>query len=253
MSSPQGAETPRSRVLGGRFTTCEAICYVWRCWQPMWRLMAEGNVSNEPSVHGDAIESARAGLAMGEASLGVSTTSFLTAVGFFFIGLLLTGDKSLQLDLRVPLAFLFISAFGFLYSTLVYANASGEIARLNKHNFDRQMCVGNALSEYLGVYCLAFAAPLAVLGYSPDKVLSIVVFAISLSGWLLYHLLGYSILERYVTGVRLRLVVFGISAVYACAFFASYARWDPLSWSASGALAVAVVWLTVMSIRRGTE
>lgn len=135
---------------------------------------------------------------MNEASISVMLTSFMTAVVIFFIGLLLTGDAKLQIRLRVPLVLLFFSAFGFLYSTLIYANASGEIARLKKNMFDRQMTIGNILSEFFGVYCLVFAVPIVVLGYSPDKILSFFVLIISLLSFLIYHLMGYSILERYM-------------------------------------------------------
>lgn len=137
-------------------------------------------------------------LYMNEASISVMLTSFMTAVVIFFIGLLLTGDAKLQIRLRVPLVLLFFSAFGFLYSTLIYANASGEIARLKKNMFDRQMTIGNILSEFFGVYCLVFAVPIVVLGYSPDKILSFFVLIISLLSFLIYHLMGYSILERYM-------------------------------------------------------
>jgi hypothetical protein len=101
-------------------------------------------------------------LYMGETGASVSLTSFMTAVVVFFIGLLITGSPDLQVRLRIPLLFLFLSGLGFLYSTLIYANASGEVARLRQNEFRKQMSSGNITSEFLGVYCLVFAIPIIV-------------------------------------------------------------------------------------------
>jgi hypothetical protein len=133
-----------------------------------------------------------------EVGIGVSFSSFMTAVVFFFIGLLLTGKLELQFRLRVPLILLFLSAFGFLYATLIYANASGEQARRGEKVFDKQVSAGNILSEYLGLYCLVFSLPITVLGYSPDKILAVILLIIDCAGFYIYHKLGYSIFERYL-------------------------------------------------------
>jgi len=137
-------------------------------------------------------------MGMREASTSVSFSAFMTAVVFFFIGLLLTGEPELQLRLRIALLYFFGSAFGFMYSALVYANATGAIARLKTKAFERNMVTGNALSEYFGVYGLALAVPVAVLGYSPDQILSLGVFSLSSLFMVVYHAMGYSILERYI-------------------------------------------------------
>ena len=205
--------------------------------------------NKEESKRGSELNKAE--LNMGEVQAGISLTSFMTVVGFFFIGLLLTGSESLQFRLRVPLAFLFVSAFGFLYSTLVYANASGEIARLNRNSFSKQMCVGNVLSEYLGVYCLAISAPLAVLGYSPDTFLAVLVFLVSSFSWLLYHHLGFSILERYLKGIWFRLAVTLFLLVNVVAFVAFYLQWMSLFYCSATLLAFLIMLLTVYSLKRG--
>jgi len=160
-------------------------------------------------------------LYMGEVEIGVSFTSFMTGVVFFFIGLLLTGDPSLQQFLRIPMLYLFMSAYGFLYSTLVYANASGEVARLRRKSFDTQMKIGNILSEYWGVYGLVFASPLVILGYSPDKLLALFVLGVSLLGFILYHLSGFSILERYFSR-NVFLSIFSIMSLLHVGSFVSF-------------------------------
>lgn len=135
-------------------------------------------------------------LAIGEANTSVSLTSFGTIMDTFFIGLLLTGSVELQLPLRVPLAYLFISLLGFLYSTLIYANASGPAARADLVEFDRQMDIANSISEFWGFYFASFAFPLVILVYSPGPTLAVVVLVSHIIGFVFYHVSGYSILER---------------------------------------------------------
>lgn len=192
-------------------------------------------------------------LNMGEASTSVALTSSMTAVVLFFIGLLLTGSPAVQIRLRLPLFFLFVSALGFLYSTLVYANATGEIARLSRRSFERQMSIGNILSEYLGVYGLVFAIPLVVLGYSPDRVLPQMVLIVSVTGFLLYHCLGYSILERYVGRVSFYSFIFVALGLHVGSFLSLY--WDHTGAyyvQALGLLSLIMI-VTVVSLRRREE
>jgi len=189
-------------------------------------------------------------LFMNEASISVMLTSFMTAVVIFFIGLLLTGEPELQMRLRVPLVLLFFSAFGFLYSTLVYANASGEIARLKKNKFDRQMTIGNILSEFFGVYCLVFAVPIVVLGYSPDKILSFFVLGISLLSFLIYHLMGYSILQRYINRPLFYLTLFVFLSVYLLSFFFFYTDMQSLFYILSSILIAFIIGLVLFLLQK---
>lgn len=189
-------------------------------------------------------------LFMNEASISVMLTSFMTAVVIFFIGLLLTGEPELQMRLRVPLVLLFFSAFGFLYSTLVYANASGEIARLKKNKFDRQMTIGNILSEFFGVYCLVFAVPIVVLGYSPDKILSFFVLIISLFSFLIYHLMGYSILQRYLKRSAFYLALSMILLTYLFVFIFFYVEREVLFYTLSAFLIVQIITLILILLQK---
>lgn len=187
---------------------------------------------------------------MNEASISVMLTSFMTAVVIFFIGLLLTGEPELQMRLRVPLVLLFFSAFGFLYSTLIYANASGEIARLKKNKFDRQMTIGNVLSEFFGVYCLVFAVPIVVLGYSPDRILSFFVLGISLLSFLIYHLMGYSILERYLKKSAFYLTLTLILLTYLFSFILFYVEQETLFYILSALLIFQIITLILFLLQK---
>jgi hypothetical protein len=194
-----------------------------------------------------------ASLYMGEASTSVSLMSFMTALVFFFAGLLLTGSAENQVRLRVPLSMLFLSAFGFLYATLIYANATGEIARRHRHGFDRQMSVANVVSEYFGVYGLVLAIPLTVLGYSPDRPLAMIVLILAVTGLWFYHSLGYSIMERYYSRQRTTALMVSILAINIGQFVSFYMDIPALYYLLSACLCGIFALLTASGIRRGHE
>ncbi len=161
-------------------------------------------------------------LYLNESGISVSLTSFAAAIDFVFIGLLLTGDQSLQVRLRVPLILLFLSAFGFIYASLIFANASGKVSRLDYSTFEKYMHTGNIVSEYFGVYGLIFAVPLVILGYSPDPVLPLVILLISVLGFSFYQFSRFSILSRRFSGFFFFLMVFLFLATLVVAFIFFY-------------------------------
>jgi len=132
-----------------------------------------------------------------EIQVGVSFTSFMTVVTMFFTGLLITQFEQFTATVRVPILFLIISTFGFLYSTLIYANASGAINRITTKRFDRQMEIGNILSEYLGVYFLILSIPLVINLVATDWFLKLSTLLVSLGGLAIYHISGFSIMDRH--------------------------------------------------------
>jgi len=131
-----------------------------------------------------------------EIQTSVSFTAFMTAVTLFFVGLLITQFKVFDPSINIPILFLIISTFGFLYSTLIYANASGRVARFSNKDVQRDLNHGNALSEYLGIYLLIFSIPLVIDIITVDNFLKISTLTAALGGLLIYHLLGYSLMER---------------------------------------------------------
>lgn len=149
-----------------------------------------------------------------ETGSALNLNFFMTIVVIFFLGLLLASPVDLRPRLRIPSLFLIISAFGFIYSSLIYANASDRYARLHFLDFGRYVAIGNIVSEYLGVYFLIFSTPLAVLGYSQDEVLGWIVCVINILACSAYHLLGFSVLQRYIQGkVAFRSSVFVMLAL----------------------------------------
>jgi hypothetical protein len=136
------------------------------------------------------------GLIQSEIQTSVSFTAFMTAVTIFFVGLLITQFKDLDSSIRIPILFLIISTFGFLYATLIYSNASGKVARLGKVNVDKDMILANSLAEYMGLYFLVLAIPLVINVAASDVFLRVATLIVVLGGLTIYHASGFSIMGR---------------------------------------------------------
>ena len=137
------------------------------------------------------------GLYQTEVQTYVSFTSFMTAVVVFFTGLILTQFKSFDILIKVPVTFLIVSIFGFLYSTLIYTNAAcdvreGKLEKANKH-----ILFGDILSEYLGIYLLVFSIPLVINVLTTDTFLRMVTLLSSIGGFAVYQFSHFSVLERH--------------------------------------------------------
>jgi len=131
-----------------------------------------------------------------EIQVGVSITAFMTAVTIFFVGLLIANFDKYNISIRIPILFLIISTFGFLYSTLIYGNASGQVARLKSEKFNKHMILGNSISEYIGVYLLILSMPLVINVITEDLFLRIATLVAAFTGLIMYHASGFSIMER---------------------------------------------------------
>jgi hypothetical protein len=138
-----------------------------------------------------------ANLFQNEIQVSVSFTAFMTAVTIFFVGLLITKFESFELSIKIPILFLIISTFAFLYSTLIFANASGQLSRHITKNFHKNMLIGDTLSEYLGVYLLVFAVPLVINVITTDSFLRLATLIAALGGLFIYHISGFSLMDRH--------------------------------------------------------
>ena len=127
----------------------------------------------------------------------VSFTAFMTAVVVFFIGLLLTKFESFDISVKIPIAFLIISTFGFLYSTLIFTNASEDISKRQWNIAKKYMLLGDILSEYLGVYFLILSIPLVINVVTSDLFLRVITLVISLVGLAIYQFAHVAVIERH--------------------------------------------------------
>lgn len=153
----------------------------------------------------------------------VAFTAFMTAVVVFFAGLLITRFESYELSIKVPIAFLIVSIFGFLYSTVVFANASGEISEGNTSKFKKHMLLGDILSEYLGIYLLVVSVPLVINVVTQDVFLRAITVVSALSGLAIYQFSHFSVIEKHLESkyhvFSLAMILFGL-LLYASQLYA---------------------------------
>lgn len=133
----------------------------------------------------------------GQISTSMSFSAFMAAVVIFFVGIILSRFSDYDSSIRVPICFLVLATFGFLYSALIYANSSGEVVQGRIKNFKRNMFVGDILSEYFGVYFLVLSIPLAINIIASDMYLRTTVALASLLGFSFYQFSHFSISERH--------------------------------------------------------
>jgi len=67
----------------------------------------------------------------------------------FFTRPLISNYNSFPTSVRVPLLFLIVSTFGFIYSTLIYANASGKLTNGNLKYCNKGLNTVDVLSEFI--------------------------------------------------------------------------------------------------------
>jgi N-acetylglutamate synthase-like GNAT family acetyltransferase len=110
---------------------------------------------------GPAFEIARferddpATLQSGEAAAGIAFSGSLLAAITFLLGISFTSDRFPD-DVRLVLIG---ATFSTMLSLIVYASASGELARIRANSFGRIMKWGNVLSEYGGVLPFLISLP----------------------------------------------------------------------------------------------
>jgi hypothetical protein len=147
------------------------------------------------------------GVYQDEVQTGVNLTAFLTGVTVFFTGLLITKFNDYDLSIKIPILFLIISTFGFLYATLILGNASTELSRLKTERFHKCMNIGDAIAEFIGVYFLVLAIPLVINVITADNFLRLSTLIVSMGGLIIYHLSGFSIMQDYYKKAHLWLLL----------------------------------------------
>ncbi len=125
----------------------------------------------------------------------VSFSSVMIAVCVFFVGFLLASFHSYDISIKVPIAFLIIALFSFLYATLIYTGSSAEVTLQNHKKFLRATFLGDAISEYLGVYLLVCSIPLTINAITSDTFLRFVTLGAAAIGLTVYQLSNISMIE----------------------------------------------------------
>lgn len=163
------------------------------------------------------MDSSKKNYSIGEIQIDVSVTSFMMAVTTFFTGFLISSYDSFNNSIRIPILFLVISTLSFLFTNLIFANASGEIRSGNHVGANKHADAGNVISEFLGIYLLVTSIPLVINALTGDIFLRIAIFIVAVSALFGYSMSSFSIIKRYISTTFLRLlysaVLTGLGAV----------------------------------------
>lgn len=180
-----------------------------------------------------------------EIAIDVSVTSFMMTVATFFAGFLIASYDSFDNSVRIPMLFLIVSTLAFLFTNVIFANASGEISAGNREGANKHASTGNIISEFLGIYLLVISLPLAINAITDDVFLRAAVFAVSMIALIGYSVSPYSIIKRYINTVFLRLsysVIFAF--IWAVCFSTQQA--DSYPYVISSVIIIAYLTLTTI-------
>ena len=189
-----------------------------------------------------------AALQSGEAAAGIAFSGSILAAITFLLGFAFSSTRFPD-DVRL---LLIGATFATVLSLIVYASASGELARIRSNSFGRIMKWGNVLSEYGGVLPFVISLPVTYAQASGDP-WTTMVLAVVLSlalGW--YERSEFSIAHRFRrsrTELALKLFT-AASPTIGAALVAA----DATSWPWTIALMAALTartWLYLF--RRGAE
>ncbi|MFH9657953.1 GNAT family N-acetyltransferase [Streptomyces sp. NPDC017248] len=189
-----------------------------------------------------------ASLQSGEAAAGIAFSGSLLAAITFILGFALTSSRFPD-DVRL---LLIGATFSTMLSLIVYASASGELARIRANSFGRTMKWGNVLSEYGGVLPLVIALPVTYAQVSGNPWTTMVLAAALGVAIVGYERSEFSIARRF-EHTRLDLGLMTLTAVApsagAALVTAGAVTWP---WTAVLALTLAArVWLCLL--RQGPE
>ncbi|MFD5493327.1 GNAT family N-acetyltransferase [Streptomyces sp. GDS52] len=132
-------------------------------------------------------------LQSGEAAAGISFSGALLAAITFLLGISFTSDRFPD-DVRL---ILIGSTFSTMLSLIVYASASGELARIRANSFGRIMKWGNVLSEYGGVLPFLITLPVIYAGVGDNRWVTLVLaftLSVAIGG---YEWSEFSIAHRF--------------------------------------------------------
>jgi ribosomal protein S18 acetylase RimI-like enzyme len=117
-------------------------------------------------------------------------------------------------------------------SLIIYANTSGETARLRSNSFSDHMKWGNVLSEFGGVFPFLISLPVTFAGVSRSRVAALIVSGLFAIGMIGYSMSRFSLSRRFAGSVwtRLATLITCTSAVWGTAVIDSaVAMW---TWTA---------------------
>lgn len=141
-----------------------------------------------------------------ELILGVTYASLMSAVSLFFTGILISQYRTFDSSIKVPIIFLIISTFSFIFSATIYSNAGNEITLNKLATVEKHLIYAKNVVEILGLYLFIFATPLVIGAVTRDSFVRSSTVVVALVGFALYSQSRFSTLEKEVTRPEKRLV-----------------------------------------------
>ncbi|MEU9730405.1 GNAT family N-acetyltransferase [Streptomyces sp. NPDC048002] len=189
-----------------------------------------------------------AALQSGEAAAGIAFSGAILAAITFLLGFAFSSTRFPD-DVRL---LLIGATFSTVLSLIIYASASGELARIRSNSFGKIMKWGNVLSEYGGVFPFLISLPVTYAQASGDPWTTMVLAVLLSAAIAWYERSEFSIAYRFRrTPVEVSLMVMtAVSPTSGAALVAA----DATSWPWTIALTITLAartWLYLF--RRGPE
>ncbi len=142
-----------------------------------------------------------------EASIGVTLASFLSAVALFFTGLVIAQYDSFDQTIKLPLLFLIVSTFSFIFAAAIYSNAGIEITMHRFKTVEKYLEMANNILEFMGIYLFILAVPLVIGAVTQDYFLRVSAISVGLTALALYSQSSFSILHKELTSKKRKMVI----------------------------------------------
>ncbi|MFE6283571.1 GNAT family N-acetyltransferase [Streptomyces sp. NPDC057877] len=187
-------------------------------------------------------------LQSGEAAAGIAFSGSILAAITFLLGFAFSSGRFPD-DVRL---LLIGATFSTVLSLIVYASASGELARIRSNSFGKIMKWGNVLSEYGGVFPFLISLPVTYAQASGNAWTTMVLAVLLSAAIAWYERSEFSIAHRFQrsrTEVALTILTAVSPTVGAALISAEVTSW-PWTLALTGTLA-ARTWLYLF--RRGAE
>lgn len=156
-----------------------------------------------------------------EVIVGVTFASLMGAITLFFTGILIAEFHSFDSTIRVPLLYLIIATFSYIFAASIYSNAGVEVTVNNHHKVKNYLIYANNIFEFLGLYLLTLATPLVIGAVTEDSFLRVATIIVGLCGLALYSSSNFSILSKELRSRRQRHIVTATIIVLAVIMYFS--------------------------------
>ncbi|SHN46402.1 GNAT family N-acetyltransferase [Cryptosporangium aurantiacum] len=202
-------------------------------WQAIQRLIDEESYAVTGAYHlggRRVLEVARfenediATLQSDESMAGIAFAAGILAAITFVLGFSFTSGKYPD-DIKV---LLLGAALTTTLALIIYANTSGELARLRSNAFVDNMKWGNVLSEYGGVLPFVVSLEVTYAQLTPSWVPALITGGVASVALGCYFRSGFSLASRFTQSVWTHLLTAVI--VIAPAAGAVVVRYSPISW-----------------------